>query len=73
MAKTFGPRYYRPEGIDFKRHVALGDSWYLRGSRGDIYTVTMTPRGFTCNCPAMTYRGKCQHTFQVADKLEFII
>ena len=73
MARSFGPRYYKPAGIDYKNHVALGDSWYLKGNKGVIHTVTMTSKGFTCDCPGMTFRGKCRHTFQVADKLEFII
>ena len=74
MPRKYGPRVFKPAGINYKSHVALGDSWYLKGTKkGVTHTVTMTPKGFTCDCPGMVYRGKCRHVEQISTCLEFII
>lgn len=74
MPRKYGPRVFKPAGINYKSHVALGDSWFLKGTKKDVtHTVTMTPKGFTCDCPGMTYRGKCRHVEQIAEWLEYII
>lgn len=31
------------------------------GSKGSVYSVTITPMGRTCNCPGYSYRRSCRH------------
>jgi hypothetical protein len=70
--KRFGPRYYKPENIKFKGHISQGVEWCLKGNKGTIHIVTMTPKGFTCDCPGMTFHGKCKHTRAIADNLDYL-
>ena len=50
--------------INFKNHPFIGVQWPVTGSTGNQYTVEMTDKGFTCDCPA--YR-KCKHIKGVED------
>lgn len=31
------------------------------GSKGAVYSVTITPHGRSCNCPGYSYRRSCRH------------
>lgn len=53
------------ELINTKNHWAVGIQWPVTGSKGDAYTVEMTPYGFDCTCPA--YR-KCKHIKTVEER-----
>lgn len=68
MARTFGPRYYAPEEIQFKKHWAAGVQYEIAGSGDNQYTVEFTERGFTCDCIGMKMHGKCKHTRMIAEK-----
>lgn len=56
--------------MNFKDHHLEGFVWPVVSSRsGETYSVTMTNRGFTCNCTAGRMRGKCKHARQIHDQL----
>lgn len=38
------------------------DTWYVKGSRGAVYTVALRDGNYTCSCPAGRFRGSCKHT-----------
>lgn len=65
----YGPRVYKPAlGTHYKNHPALGGEWFLPAKKkGEVYTVKMTEKGFTCDCPGMLYRAKCRHTREIGD------
>jgi hypothetical protein len=66
----YGPRVYKPAlGTNYTDHPNLGAEWHFKGKKDAIYTVEMTPKGFTCDCPGMVFRGKCRHTVDIADCL----
>lgn len=56
---------HHSDDINTKGHWAVGIEWPVTGSKGDIYSVTMTDYGFDCDCIA--YR-KCKHIKQVESK-----
>ena len=68
MTRDYGPRFYRPDEIEFKNHWAAGFDYVVPGSKDNIYTVKFTEKGITCDCIGMSMRGKCKHTAAVADR-----
>ena len=38
-----------------------GETWEVRGSRGDVYTVSLTDGRWGCTCPGAMFRGSCRH------------
>jgi hypothetical protein len=59
---------YRPRSpipvdeITTKGHIFVGVEWTATGSKGEAYTITMHPKGFTCECMAFERRGlRCKH------------
>lgn len=64
-------RFYAPEGWDFKNNFLVGTEWSVAGSKaGSSYVVALTPRGFKCECQGFTFKGKCKHTTQIAEKFD---
>ena len=61
-------KFYKPDDINFKNHWAEHTAWTVAGSKDNTYTVTLTTRGFTCDCSGMMFRGKCKHVVQIADR-----
>ena len=55
-------------GINFKGHLLEGMSWPMRGSKCD-YDVTLTNKGFKCECDGFYYYGKCRHITAVGQKM----
>lgn len=56
--------------INFSNHHLIDLVWPIRSaSTGEVYKVTMTEYGFTCNCTAGQIRGKCKHAQYVGDLL----
>lgn len=37
----------------------------VKGSKGDVYTVTKFGNKYSCTCPGFTFRGKCRHLEQL--------
>ena len=56
--------------MNFKDHHLVDLVWPITSARtGEVYKVTMTDYGFTCNCSAGQIRGKCKHAQYVHDIL----
>jgi len=66
----YGPRYLKVDFMNLEDHWALGTQYSIAGSKGNEYTVEITPKGFTCDCIGMTMHGKCKHTQSVAERWE---
>jgi|TARA_R110000851_G_scaffold69633_1_gene155935 uncharacterized Zn finger protein len=65
--KASGPRYFKPDEITFADHWAIDTEWEVAGSKDNVYTVKFTPKGFTCDCTGMSFRGKCKHTVSISN------
>lgn len=68
--RKYGPRYLKVDFMNLKDHWAVGTQYNIAGSKGNEYTVEITPKGFTCDCIGMTMHGKCKHTRGVAERWE---
>lgn len=44
-----------------------GRTWSITGSKGDVYTVSLTDSGMSCNCSGFTFRRTCKHVLQVKE------
>ena len=56
--------------IKTKGHWATGTVWnVLSSNKKDSYSIEMSDRGFTCDCPGFTFRGKCKHSQTVNDRV----
>lgn len=56
--------------MNFRNHHLVDFEWPIKSAKtGEVYKVTMTNHGFTCNCPAGQIRGKCKHAQYVHDLL----
>ena len=64
MAKYFIP-VHASGGINTKKHPFVGVIWPVKGSKGDMYSIEMVDKGFTCDCPA---RVKCKHIKEIEAK-----
>lgn len=64
----YGPRYFKPEEIEFKGHWADGFEYSVPGSKDNVYEIKFTQKGLTCDCSGFTFRGKCKHTLAIAEK-----
>jgi len=43
----------------------------MPNSKGtDTYDVVCEEKGFTCDCPGFTFRGRCKHTQTVVTRIE---
>lgn len=40
---------------------ALGRTWQIAGSKGDVYTVTEENGHLSCSCSGFKFRGQCRH------------
>ena len=44
-----------------KEEKPQGETWTVKGSRGDEYTVSFLNGRWACTCPGATFRGSCKH------------
>ena len=52
--------------IKTKGHWAAGTMWnVLSSNKKDSYSIEMSDRGFTCDCPAFV---KCKHIKEVEER-----
>jgi len=69
MAK-FRQSYFKPD-FEFARDLFEGLTWQEPNSKGTgTYAITLEPRGFTCDCPGFTFRGRCKHTQSVNNRIK---
>jgi hypothetical protein len=67
----FTQRYLKPTSFKPKGSIFEGLTWKVSNSKGtDTYDVTLEDKGFTCDCPGFTFRGKCKHSESVLTKIE---
>ena len=60
-------------GFDMKIAVIgdeppAGRTWEVRGSKGDVYTVSLSDGRWACTCPGSMFRGTCRHITELAEK-----
>ena len=66
----FKQNYMKPD-FEFARDLFEGLTWSRTNSKGTgSYDITLEPKGFTCDCPGFTFRGKCKHTQSVNDQIK---
>jgi hypothetical protein len=39
----------------------VGQTWEVKGSKGDVYTVSLADCRWSCTCPGAIFRGACRH------------
>ena len=68
MAK-FKQSFMKPT-FEYKGSIFEGLTWPELNSKGTgTYDVTLEDKGFTCDCPGFTFRGKCKHTTNVNNRI----
>jgi len=66
----FKQSYLKPTVFNPKGHPWAGITWPVQGSKGNEYDVDLTEKGFTCNCPGFSFRGRCKHSEQILKQVE---
>lgn len=41
------------------------NSWSVKGSKGNIYTVKLSQGVYSCSCPGYGFRRKCRHITEI--------
>ena len=60
----FKQSYFKPT-FDYDKSLFEGLIWQEPNSKGTgTYDITLEPKGFTCDCPGFSFRGKCKHSQQ---------
>ena len=63
-------KYMKPD-FEFARDLFEGFTWLEPNSKGtDTYAVTLEPKGFVCDCPGFTFRGRCKHTQNIHNRVK---
>ena len=66
----FTQKYMKPD-FEFARDLFEDVTWTRANSKGTgSYNITLEPKGFTCDCPGFTFRGKCKHTLSVNNQIK---
>jgi len=47
----------------------VSQSWGVKGSKGNEYTVTVSEDQWSCTCPGFGFRRKCRHIKEIKDSL----
>ena len=48
--------------------VAGENSWSVKGSKGNIYTVKLSQGVYSCSCPGYGFRRKCRHIAEIKNE-----
>jgi len=43
-------------------------NWIVKGSKGDVYTVSEESGEYSCSCSGFKFRGKCRHIIDVVNQ-----
>jgi len=66
----FKQSYFKPT-FEYDKSLFEGLVWPVTNSKGTgTYDITLEPKGFTCDCPGFSFRGKCKHSQQVNDRVQ---
>ena len=66
----FKQSYFKPT-FEYDKSLFEGLVCPVTNSKGTgTYDITLEPKGFTCDCPGFSFRGKCKHSQQVNDRVE---
>ena len=49
------------DGRAATKTLSSNHTWTVKGSKGDVYTVTKIGTTVTCNCTGFQFRRKCKH------------
>ena len=44
------------------------NSWSVKGSKGNIYTVKLSQGAYSCTCPGYGFRRKCRHITEIKNE-----
>ena len=65
----FKQSFFKPT-FEYDRSLFEGLTWKEPNSKGtDTYDITLESKGFTCDCPGFSFRGRCKHTLMVNNKI----
>ena len=56
---------YKPREI---APVTGENSWSVKGSKGNIYTVKLSQGVYSCSCPGYGFRRKCRHIAEIKNE-----
>ena len=57
---TYKPRVAAP--------IVGENSWSVKGSKGNIYTVKLSQGTYSCTCPGFGFRRKCRHITEIKNE-----
>ena len=63
LGQTVRIDFVKGQGREIKTRV---QTWKVRGSRGDVYTVTRDAVRWTCSCKGFEFRHACRHVAELA-------
>jgi len=43
----------------------VGRNWEVKGSKGDVYTVTENRGSWSCTCSGFKFRNQCRHVLEI--------
>lgn len=59
-----------PDSVYFEKakKTESASTFEVKGSNGDIYTVTKNADTYSCSCTGFAFRRKCKHVESIKDK-----
>ena len=48
--------------------TARENSWSVKGSKGNVYTVKLSEGVYSCSCPGYGFRRKCRHITEIKNE-----
>jgi len=66
MGRRFNRKALKLPGIDYKKSFYTGMEWPMT-SKG--YIVTLTTKGWMCECSGFVYHGKCKHIHSIHERM----
>jgi len=53
-----------------EQSAPAGESWEVKGSKGDRYIVSRDSGRWSCTCPGHGFRGRCRHVDEVSASVQ---